>query len=212
MTGSTRWWWVRHAPVTVNDGRCYGQTDVPCDCTDTAAFAALARLLPKDAVWITSTLQRTHLTAAAIVRAGLPGPQKIPGPDVFSERELDEQNFGAWQGIKYTDLPHKQPEAYHRFWLAPAHVAPPEGESFTDLVARVTPAIRRLTAEHAGRDIIAVTHGGTIRAALVEALGVPPETSLGIGVDHLSLTRLDHYGENRGGHPWHIVAVNQPPR
>jgi alpha-ribazole phosphatase len=212
MSAVTRWWWVRHAPVTVNDGRCYGQTDFPCDTSDTAAFAALARLLPRDAVWVTSTLLRTHLTAAAIVRAGLPGPDPIPGPDVLVEPELAEQNFGVWQGVRYEDLPHKQGEAYHRFWLAPAHIAPPGGESYDDLAARVTPAIRRLTREHAGRDIIAVTHGGTIRAALGEALDLTPEASLAVNVDNLSLTRLDHFAEERGGHPWRVVAVNQPPR
>ncbi|HKX08006.1 MAG TPA: histidine phosphatase family protein [Stellaceae bacterium] len=212
MSTATRWWWVRHAPVTVNDGRCYGQTDLACDCSNAAAFSALARMLPKDAVWITSTLKRTYLTAEAIVRAGLPGPDPIPGPGVLAEPELAEQNFGAWQGVKYTDLPYKQGDSFHPFWLAPAHVAPPGGESFVHLVARVTPAVRRLTREHAGRDIIAVTHGGTIRAALSEALDLSPEASLAINIDNLSLTRLDHWPESRGGHPWQVVAVNQPPR
>jgi len=212
MSQSTRWWWVRHAPVTVNECRCYGQTDVVCDCSDGEAFAALARMLPKDAVWITSTLKRTHLTAEGIVRAGLAGPDPIPGPGVLSEPELAEQHFGEWQGVKYTELPYKQGDSFHPFWLAPAHVAPPGGESFVELVARVTPAVRRLTREHAGRDIIAVTHGGTIRAALSEALGLAPEASLAINVDNLSLTRLDFFAEATGGHPWQVVAVNHPPR
>ena len=212
MSVATRWWWVRHAPVTVNDGRCYGQTDLACDCTNLEAFAALARLLPTGAVWITSPLKRTHLTAAAIVHAGLAVPDPIPGPDVLSEPDLAEQHFGDWQGVKYTELPYKQGDAFHPFWLAPAHVAPPGGESFVELVARVTPAVRRLTREHAGRDIIAVTHGGTIRAALSEALGLTPEASLAINVDNLSLTRLDFFADATGGHPWQVVAVNQPPR
>jgi broad specificity phosphatase PhoE len=212
MSEPTRWWWVRHAPVTVNEGRCYGQTDLACDCTDAAAFAALARTLPKDAVWVTSTLKRTHLTAQAIVRAGLAGPDPIPGPDVLVESELAEQNFGAWQGVKYTELPYKQDDRFHPFWLAPAHVAPPGGESFVALLARVIPAVRRLTREHAGRDIIAVTHGGTIRAALSEALGLAPEVSLAINVDNLSLTRLDFFPDAKGGHAWQVVAVNHPPR
>ena len=212
MTTVTRWWWVRHAPVTVNDGRCYGQTDLPCDTSDAATFEALARLLPRDAVWVTSTLQRTHLTAAAIVRAGLPGPDPIPGPEVLVEPELAEQHFGEWQGVKYTDLPHKQAETLHRFWLAPAHVAAPGGESYMDLVARVTPAVRRLTREHAGRDIIAVTHGGTIRAALGEALDLTPEAQLAIEIANCSLTRLDFFADEAQGHPWRVVAVNQPPR
>ena len=116
---TTRWWWVRHAPVTVNNGCVYGQTDPVCDCDNEAAFSGLAGLLPRDAVWVTSHLTRTHMTAAAIVRAGLPGPDPVPGPGVIVERDLAEQSFGAWQGMKYTDLAALQAEAYHRFWLAP---------------------------------------------------------------------------------------------
>uniref|UniRef100_UPI0035B08C55 hypothetical protein n=1 Tax=Zoogloea sp. TaxID=49181 RepID=UPI0035B08C55 len=55
----TRWWWVRHAPVRVNDGRIYGQTDHPCDWSDRPLFEALAQRLPDDAIWVTSTLLRT---------------------------------------------------------------------------------------------------------------------------------------------------------
>ena len=71
---TTRWWWVRHAPVTVNNGCIYGQTDPICDCDDSASFHGLAGLLPRDAVWVTSNLTRTHMTAAAIVAADLLGP------------------------------------------------------------------------------------------------------------------------------------------
>ena len=77
---TTRFWWVRHAPVA-HDGRIYGQKDMPCDCTDDAVFAGLARQLPKNSVWVTSNLRRTHETARAIIRAGLPGPAQIPGPE-----------------------------------------------------------------------------------------------------------------------------------
>ena len=100
---TTRFWWVRHAPVE-HDGRIYGQKDMPCDCSDPAVFAGLARQLPKQAVWVTSNLRRTHETAAAIVRAGLPGPQPIPGPGAIMMPELAEQDFGEWQGLAYEEL------------------------------------------------------------------------------------------------------------
>jgi len=208
---TTRWWWVRHAPVTVNNGCVYGQTDPVCDCDNEAAFSGLAGLLPRDAVWVTSHLTRTHMTAAAIVRAGLPGPDPVPGPGVIVERDLAEQSFGAWQGMKYTDLAALQAEAYHRFWLAPAHEAPPEGESFIAVMERVAQAIRRLNEEYAGRDIIAVTHGGTIRAALAEALDLSPEAALAFAVDNLSLTRLERFDGPGVGHGWRVVATNQRP-
>ena len=207
----TRWWWVRHAPVTVNNGRCYGQTDVPCDCSNDAAFAGLAKLLPKDAIWVTSTLKRTHMTAEGIVRAGLPGPDPIPGPGVIVERDLAEQHFGEWQGVTYAELAERNGNRWPRFWLAPAHHAPPGGESFVQLMARAHPAILRLSNEHAGRDIIAVTHGGTIRAALAQALDLAPEATLAVSIDNLSLTRIEHFPDANVAHPWRVATVNQAP-
>lgn len=211
MVDVTRWWWVRHAPVTVNDGCCYGQTDFPCDCTDEAAFAGLARRLPRDAVWVTSPLQRTHLTAAAIVKAGLPGPDPIPGPGMVVEPDLIEQHFGEWQGVKYSELAARRGDAWHRFWLAPAHETPPGGESFHRLLERVHGAINRLNERFRGRDIIAVTHGGTIRAALALAADLTPEAALAFAIDNISLTRIEHFPEPGVSHGWRIAAVNQPP-
>ena len=143
--GTTRWWWVRHAPVTVNKGCCYGQTDFPCDIADTARFASLANRLPKDAVWVATPLKRTHMTAAALVEAGLAGPRDIPGPDIVIEPDLIEQHFGDWQGMRYDELAARRGDEWHRFWLAPAHEIPPGGESFVALTRRVHSAIARLS-------------------------------------------------------------------
>jgi alpha-ribazole phosphatase len=207
----TRWWWVRHAPVTVNRGCCYGQTDFPCDVADEVGFAELAKRLPKHAAWITSPLKRTHMTAAALVAAGLDGPATIPGPGVAIEPDLIEQHFGEWQGIRYDELAARRGEAWHRFWLAPAHETPPGGESFVALMQRVHPAIAHLNERYAGRDVIAVTHGGTIRAALALALDLAPETALAFTIDNLSLTRIDHIPGPGVGHRWRVGGVNQPP-
>ncbi|GGF02489.1 phosphoglycerate kinase [Aliidongia dinghuensis] len=211
---TTRWWWVRHAPVVVNNGCCYGQTDHPCNTDDPPAYRRLAQILPREAVWVTSNLRRTHETAAAIVAAGLPGPATFPGPDVTVETDLAEQHFGEWQGRTYASLAAERAEEYHRFWLAPATERPAGGESFVDLMTRVTSTIHRLNERFAGRDIIAVTHGGTIRAALALALDLPPEAALAFAIDNISVTRLDHFPEGAGGlgHGWRVNSVNQPPR
>ncbi len=213
MSGETvtRWWWVRHAPVTVNQGRCYGQTDFPCDVGESAGFANLARRLPKDAVWIATPLRRTHMTAAALVEAGLVGPSPIPGPGMVIEPDLIEQHFGDWQGVRYDELAARRGDAWHRFWLAPAQETPPGGESFAALTRRVHAAITRLSERHAGRDILAVAHGGTIRAALALALDLAPEAALAFTIDNLSLTRIDHIPGPGGTRLWRVGAVNQPP-
>ena len=85
-------WWVRHGPVA-HGGRIYGQTDLACDCPETALFTGLAEKLPRNAVWVTSNLRRTQETAAAIACAGLRGSRPISGLEAMPE--LAEQDFGV---------------------------------------------------------------------------------------------------------------------
>jgi broad specificity phosphatase PhoE len=203
----TRWWWVRHAPVIGVNGRIYGQDDLDSDCGNDAQFKLLAGTLPREAVWLVSHLKRTHQTASAIFAARV--AETAPAPVILSD--LAEQHFGDWQGLTYAELEARRDGAYHRFWHAPATERPPNGESFEDVVRRVGQAMDRVTREHAGHDIVAVTHGGTIRAALSVALGIEPERALGFAVDTCSVTRMDHYEGATQGANWRIVAVNQHP-
>ena len=205
MTRVTSWWWVRHAPVTSAGGRIYGQRDLDADCGDGAVFDWLAAHLPADALWITSQLRRTHQTAAAIWTAGGREPA-----DPLVEPDLAEQHFGDWQGLTHEELSRRRDGRWHRFWLAPAAEVPPGGESFEQLVDRVAGALDRLHDDHGGRDIVAVAHGGTIRAALAIALGLDPERALAFSVANCSLTRVDHILGKEGA-AWRVVCVNRLP-
>jgi broad specificity phosphatase PhoE len=205
-TEITRWWWVRHAPVIGHEGRVYGASDVPADVTDGDGFRALAARLPADAVWVTSHLSRARDTAQAIAAAGL------ESGEATIESDLAEQNFGAWQGRTYAELEADlRVVENHKFWIAPARHRPPGGESFIDVFHRVRAVIDRLTAEHGGRDIIAVAHGGSIRAALAHALGLDPDRALGFSTENLSTTRIDHLSGSGLGGNWRVAFVNLRP-
>jgi alpha-ribazole phosphatase len=206
----TRWWWIRHAPVNGHGGRIYGQEDYPADLSDTAIFAALANHLPAAAVWVTSHLRRTRDTAAAILAART----RTHATDCLTEPDIAEQHVGAWHGLTYDELNALRGVAADDLGLWPASERPPDGESFLDVMARVGSAVARLTADHRGRDIVAVAHGGPIRAALAIALGIEAERAMSFAIDTCSLTRLDHIRDGRGGNErscWRVVAVNLPP-
>jgi broad specificity phosphatase PhoE len=207
MSVATRWWWIRHAPVP-DGGLIYGQRDLPCDCSDAGAFAGLARELPARAVWVTSNLKRTTETAAAIVAAD---PGKFACVEPRAVAELAEQHLGEWQGLDRKGFFAARGVGTHSLWFAAAEERAPGGESFADLVGRVAPAIARLTEEHRGRDIVAVTHGGTIRAALGLALGLEPQGALAFAIENCSLTRLDHLSGAGGAGIWRVVTVNRRP-
>jgi alpha-ribazole phosphatase len=200
---ATRWWWVRHAPVREDDGCIYGQKDLGCDTSDRVVFAAVGKILPRQAVWYASNLKRTHQTADAIWSAGFPKPATMQ-----HEPALAEQHLGEWQGMNRAAFIASRPVGSH--WFADIDEPAPGGESFMDLYNRVRGAIERIGAEHAGKDIIAVAHGGTIKAALGLALGHQPEKGLAFDIDNCSVTRLDHFA-SAGSSNWRLPMVNQQP-
>jgi alpha-ribazole phosphatase len=199
----TRWWWVRHAPVRCDGGNIYGQSDIACDTSDRYVFEAVAKILPPAAVWFASSLQRTHQTADAIWEAGFPRPAAMTKEAAFAE-----QNLGKWQGMNRAAFLASRPAGSH--WFADIGEPAPGGESFMGLYNRVCGAIDRITIEHAGDDVIAVGHGGTIKAAVGLALGGQPEKGLAFDIDNCSVTRLDHIASESVS-VWRLPMVNQQP-
>ncbi len=208
-TETTRWWLVRHAPVVGVEGIIYGADDVACDLSDLTSFQALARRLPGDAEWYTSHLSRAKLTAKTIRDAGL----KTPDP-IIDER-FGEQSFGDWQGRTWDEMRGVDPVVYDKFWEDPVRNRTPNGESFADQIHRVGDAIEHYTEKHAGRDIVCVSHGGTVRAAVSHALNLDPAAGMALTVHTLSVTVMEHVpgGLLRGkGAGWRILNVNRPAR
>jgi broad specificity phosphatase PhoE len=203
----TRFFWVRHAPVRDDGGRIYGQRDLSCDCGDGHVFVALARVLPGDAVWVASNLRRTHETARAIWAAD---STKFEGVSFQEIAALAEQDLGEWQGLNRAEFFANRKPTPGSFWFAPAEERAPSGESFADLVARVRTAIADLSEGHRGRDVIAVAHGGTIRAAIAVALDLAPQAGLAFATDNCAITQLDFYAGN-GGQGWRVVTINHQP-
>ena len=200
---TTRWWWVRHAPVRSDGGNIYGQTDIACDTSDREVFEAVAKILPRNAVWVASSLLRTHQTAEAIWATGFPKPASMA-----READFAEQNLGRWQGTNRAAFLASRPAGSH--WFADINVPAPGGESYMDLYNRVCRRIEHINAEYSGQDVIAVGHGGTIKAAVGFALGGLPEKGLAFDIDNCSVTRLDHFSsEDRV--TWRLPMVNQQP-
>ena len=199
----TRWWWVRHAPVRNDGGNIYGQSDIACDTSDREVFLAVAKILPRNAVWYASSLMRTHQTAQAIWEAGFPKPETMTKNAAFAE-----QHLGQWQGMNRAAFIASRPPGSH--WFADISEPAPGGESFMDLYSRVTSAIEGITEAEAGKDVIAVGHGGTIKAAIGLALGGLVETGLAFDIDNCSVTRLDHFATPERS-LWRLPMVNQQP-
>lgn len=202
---TTQFWWLRHAPVVDNGGRVYGGAEIDADVSDRATFQALAGRLPRKALFIASGLSRARQTLLA-VRAE--GRNDIP-KDMPRDPALNEQSLGDWHGESIAEVfPNGMP--WPGFWMLDADTRPPGGESFVDVCARVAEAVDRMRAEHSGQTVVVAAHGGVIRAALAQALGLPPATALAFSVANCSVTRINHLTRRNGDVAWQVAGVNLP--
>ncbi|GAB4402569.1 MAG: alpha-ribazole phosphatase [Rhodoferax sp.] len=157
-----RLWLVRHAQPIIEPGVCYGALDVPAqpEATQTAA-QRLAGVLPFGAELWTSPLQRCECLAQAL---------KALRPDFLlkTEARLREMNFGAWEGLRWDDVPRAELDA----WAADfAHHRCGGAQSVAQLMAQVASCWDAWRALPRPRPVVWVTHAGVIRAAWLLAQG-----------------------------------------
>jgi broad specificity phosphatase PhoE len=162
------------------------------------AYRALAARLPAGAAWVVTKLSRTRQTAEEIFRAG------YPRAETALENGLIEQDLGQWQGLAHADLPARLADPAHPFWPLGAAEVPPGGESMVQVLERVGAAMERLAAVHPGRDVVCISHGGAIRAAVAHAVGASADAALHFSVQNLSLTVLERFAAG-----WRVVHVNE---
>ena len=144
-----------------------------------AAAARIATLAKVVAIY-SSPLERARETAQIIAKAR--------NMAVRIERGLLELDIGRWTGMALKDAAGK-PE-----WKAvqqhPSGFRFPDGESFTEMQARVTGAIARIVARHPGKVLVAVSHADPIKAATAHALGTPLDLFQRIMIGTASITAL----------------------
>jgi probable phosphoglycerate mutase len=104
------------------------------------------------------------------------------------ERGLIECDFGDWTGRKLADL-MKLPE-WRQVQSAPSTFRFPNGESFTEMQARICGALDRLVARHRGERIVVVSHADPIKAAVAQASGVHLDLFQRIVISPCSITPL----------------------
>jgi len=144
------------------------------------ARAAADRLAAygKAAAIYTSPLERTRETAAPI--------GKVLGLPVTVERGLLECDFGSWTGRELKDL-YKLAE-WQQVQRNPSAFRFPEGESFLEMQARTSDAVRRIVASHPGEVVVCVSHADPIKVMVADAMGSHLDHFQRFGVSPCSIT------------------------
>lgn len=171
---------VRHGQSEWNASRrLQGQADI--DLSEEGRRQADALCPVIDAIapdrTISSDLKRVRETTQ---RIGAPSPEFTEG--------LREIDVGDWTGRTIDDLIADDPTAYAG-WRAGTH-APPGGETWSDFVARIAGVIADQRAVSRYGTLLAVCHGGVIRAVIQHFLGLEPSRIIPVAPASLTALRL----------------------
>jgi broad specificity phosphatase PhoE len=192
---------LRHGEVERAETRRFiGHLDVPLSPRGEQQCAAQARRLAAIALAavFTSDLARARRSGEIIGAAHGLAPIQIPA--------LREMSMGRWDGLTASEIQSREPAAFDRWLSAVGEFPFPEGESVPDLVTRAWPALEGIVEAHRGTSVAVVAHGGTNRALLCRALGLPLGRLLALGQDYAALSVLER---SAGG--WALRRLNESP-
>jgi broad specificity phosphatase PhoE len=164
-----------------------------------AEIAAVADRLAGEGVTAlyASPLQRTRESAEIVgARLGLP---------ITLRDDLLELDFGDWTGKTFDEI---RGDPNWPAWSTRRSLAAiPGGESMREVQRRAVEALIEIGGRHPEENVVIVSHGDVIRAALVFALGMPLDFygRIEVAQGSLSTIRIDQAGVR-------VVAINERPR
>lgn len=180
---------TRRGAFPIASGAQPGAQGDPLDEAGQAAAHELGAHLPPADRCLSSWAARARQTAEA---AGL-----IPQPD----GHFAECDFGRWAGMTPAEVGDA---AEVGAWYADPDSAPHGGERLADVRARAAAVLAR--AGDAGGTTIAFTHGGFVKAAVLEVLSLPAASVWQLDVAPASVTEL-----HRTFGRWRLVRLNWTP-
>ncbi len=192
----------RHPQVIIDEGICYGQTDLelhPDGLRQWKEKIAVEKKLindlpdsrkPKLRI-LTSPSKRCR--DSALILSDIPGfPEAVTAPEIL------EMNFGNWEMQSWENLFIDTDSGYREWSENWIRAEVPGGESYMDLNTRV---LRRweyelsLAKKSGLRRLYIVTHAGPIRVILSNLLGIPLENSFRIAINYGSTSKIKFSGE-----------------
>ena len=177
---------IRHGQTAWNRvERIRGQADISLDEFGLAQAEATALQVVdqwKPTAVYCSPLTRALQTAQPIVR--LLGLQAIPVAGFI------DMNFGQWQGLSYSEVEQRWPDAARAWLEAPQTVVFPGGESLAQVQERTMATLHELIQRHLNSEIAIVAHTVVNRVVLCAVLGLDNSNHWRLGQDTCAINVL----------------------
>ena len=180
---------IRHGQTDWNvAGKIQGKTDIPLNETGRRQAACLAKGMEHRPVAqiFSSDLIRARETARAIGDSQHVEVETISG--------LEEIGFGKWEGMTLEQIQVIFPTEYEKWCENPVMVAPPGGESLSQIKERCRKVMEEIL-KMANGDFAIVSHGAML-AYVVEYLMRNDPNDQEIIVGNASITTIQYEPEN----------------
>lgn len=190
---------ARHGQTPLSVDRRYsGQGDPELTEVGVTQAEQTARRLaatPHLSAVVSSPLRRCLGTAERVAEtAGVP---------LVMDTDFIETDFGSWEGLTFAEAAKRDPDVHSR-WLGDTAVAPPGGESFAIVRARVERGLRRIVEERPGGVVAVVSHVTPIKLAIRAGLNANEDMLFRLHLDLASVSEVRFYSDG----PTSVHLVN----
>ncbi len=182
----TRLYLVRHGETEWNKvSKVQGRTDIELSCEGIKQAQLLAgRLVRENIDYIYSSSLKRALRTAEIV-----ADYKRCG--IVKSEKYHEICLGPWEGMTINEIREKYSDHFRTYREDPANFKLPGAETFMDLTERTYNAIMEIVSSHKGSNILVVSHGTAIKAAIIRILGIDIINYTKFRIDNASMSIID---------------------
>lgn len=190
---------VRHGETAWNAERRYqGHRPIPLnDRGRMQATRAGLHLKSGSAIHAVYGSDLARAWETTLIIGAIIGVQAQPLADL---REIDD---GQWAGFTPEELLVRFPDHMAAMRRAPDTTVRLGGESYAQMQGRMVQAFEHLAALHHGETVVAVSHGGAIRALVCHLLGAPLAHYGRLWLDNGAFVEIIAHNDE-----WRVLRVN----
>ena len=168
---------IRHTTPDVEQGVCYGQTDLDVVSTFENEYERIRPFL--------ENISLNRVYSSPLMRCAKLA-NKFSDNIIYDDR-LKEMSFGSWEMKKWNEIDQEKLNHWMKDFV---HQEPPEGESFKTLQDRVTSGWKEIINVE-NKEVNAIfTHGGVIRSIVCDLLDIPLKKAFQFHLDYGSVTKV----------------------
>lgn len=175
---------LRHGEVE-GGTRFRGITDDHLSEKGWQQMSARCDTLPEIQQIISSPLKRCSLFAHALSR------QTANSLEIFDE--LQEINFGHWEGKSVQQVNTLYPNELDAFWQDPLTNTPANGEPLIQFRQRVVKCWQAIVQQYQNQKILIISHGGVQKIILSDVLNMPLGSIHKLEIPHACLSVVNAY-------------------